>query len=184
MVIMTQRLTDEDWLNYGLEVLAGSGFTALKAEPLAKSLGVSRGSFYWHFKDIKDYHRKLLALWQTQFTGDIITQVEAFDMPRRKLTALMTLAYQSQGGAETALRNWAQHNPDVKAVIADVDNARLAYVTQILEEAGLDADDAAIRAKFIYSAALGTSFLKSAEIEVLSTDNIKTLADIMTKKGA
>ena len=48
----TDQLSARDWLDQGLKTLARSGFTALKAEPLAKAMGVSRGSFYWHFADI------------------------------------------------------------------------------------------------------------------------------------
>jgi AcrR family transcriptional regulator len=49
---MADQLSATDWLRQGLKTLAQSGFTALKAEPLAKAMGVSRGSFYWHFADI------------------------------------------------------------------------------------------------------------------------------------
>ena len=49
---MTDQLSANDWLDQGLKTLARRGFTALKAEPLAKAMGVSRGSFYWHFTDI------------------------------------------------------------------------------------------------------------------------------------
>ena len=52
---MTDQLSAKDWLDQGLKALAHSGFTALKAEPLAKAMGVSRGSFYWHFSDMMAY---------------------------------------------------------------------------------------------------------------------------------
>ena len=49
---MTDQLSADDWISQGLKALAKSGFTALKADPLAKAMGVSRGSFYWHFADL------------------------------------------------------------------------------------------------------------------------------------
>ena len=49
---MSDQLSAKDWVDQGLKALASRGFTALKAEPLAKALRVSRGSFYWHFADI------------------------------------------------------------------------------------------------------------------------------------
>ena len=49
---MTEQLSAGDWISQGLKALAESGFTALKADPLAKAMGVSRGSFYWHFADL------------------------------------------------------------------------------------------------------------------------------------
>ena len=57
---MGDQLTAKDWLDQGLKTLAKSGFTALKAEPLAKTMGVSRGSFYWHFADIGAFHAAIL----------------------------------------------------------------------------------------------------------------------------
>ena len=53
---MSDQLSAKDWVDQGLKALASSGFTALKAEPLAKALRVSRGSFYWHFADIAAFH--------------------------------------------------------------------------------------------------------------------------------
>ena len=59
---MTDQLSAQDWLDQGLKTLADSGFTALKAEPLAKAMGVSRGSFYWHFADIGAFHAAILHI--------------------------------------------------------------------------------------------------------------------------
>src|SRR5271156_698521 len=61
---MTDQLSARDWLDRGLKVLAEQGFTALKAEPLAKAMGVSRGSFYWHFADIGAFHAAILQHWR------------------------------------------------------------------------------------------------------------------------
>ena len=57
---MADQLSARDWLDQGLKALAKSGFTSLKAEPLAKAMGVSRGSFYWHFADIAAFHAAVL----------------------------------------------------------------------------------------------------------------------------
>ena len=61
---MADQLSAKDWLNQGLKTLAESGFTALKAEPLAKAMGVSRGSFYWHFADVEAFHAEVLRYWR------------------------------------------------------------------------------------------------------------------------
>ena len=69
---MTDQLSATDWLDQGLRTLAKSGFTALKAEPLAKAMGVSRGSFYWHFADIGAYHAAILRHWRDVAAEQII----------------------------------------------------------------------------------------------------------------
>ena len=74
---MTDQLSAKDWLDQGLKTLAKSGFTALKAEPLAKAMGVSRGSFYWHFADIGAFHAAILKHWREVAAEQIIADVEA-----------------------------------------------------------------------------------------------------------
>ncbi|MBV9985736.1 helix-turn-helix domain-containing protein, partial [Bradyrhizobium sp.] len=61
---MTIQLSARDWLDLGLKVLARHGFAALKADRLAKTMGVSRGSFYWHFADIAAFHGAILKHWR------------------------------------------------------------------------------------------------------------------------
>src|SRR5215204_662530 len=74
---MADQLSAQDWVDLGLKTLAKSGFTALKAEPLAKAMGVSRGSFYWHFADIGAFHAAILTRWREVATERIIAGVEA-----------------------------------------------------------------------------------------------------------
>ena len=74
---MADQLSAKDWLDQGLKTLAKSGFTALKAEPLAKAMGVSRGSFYWHFADIGAFHAAILKHWREVAAEQIIAGVEA-----------------------------------------------------------------------------------------------------------
>src|SRR5256886_6398466 len=74
---MTDQLSAKDWLDRGLKTLAESGFTALKAEPLAKAMGVSRGSFYWHFADIGAFHAAILNHWREVAAEQVIADLEA-----------------------------------------------------------------------------------------------------------
>src|ERR1700731_312949 len=74
---MADQLSAKDWLDQGLRKLAESGYTALKAEPLAKAMGVSRGSFYWHFADIGAFHAAILKHWHEVAAERIIATGEA-----------------------------------------------------------------------------------------------------------
>src|SRR6059058_2355838 len=74
---MTEQLSADHWINQGLKALAKSGFTALKADPLAKAMGVSRGSFYWHFADLCAFHTAVLKRWREVAADQIIADVEA-----------------------------------------------------------------------------------------------------------
>src|ERR1700680_636047 len=61
---MNDRLTKSDWIEHGLRTLASEGANALKVGPMAAKLKVSRGSFYWHFKDIADFRSQVLRSWR------------------------------------------------------------------------------------------------------------------------
>ena len=58
------RLTRDDWLLTGLTALCEGGPGTLGAEPLARRVGATKGSFYWHFKDVPDFHGQLLGRWE------------------------------------------------------------------------------------------------------------------------
>ena len=74
---MTKRLTPQAWIDFALAVLAREGFEALKADVLARKLRVSRGSFYWHFRDIAAFRTQLLQAWQEEATDRVIRDLEA-----------------------------------------------------------------------------------------------------------
>src|SRR5687768_12983706 len=90
---MTDQLSAQDWLDQGLRTLAERGFTALKAEPLAKAMGVSRGSFYWHFADIGAFHAAILKRWREVAAEQIIANVEATSQHDDPLAALLRQAF-------------------------------------------------------------------------------------------
>ena len=105
---MTDQLSAKDWLDQGLKTLAESGFTALKAEPLAKAMGVSRGSFYWHFADIGAFHAAILKHWREVAAEQIIANVEAASERRRPAARCCCAGYSaSKLALEKAVRTWA-----------------------------------------------------------------------------
>src|SRR5499427_11068376 len=104
-VIMTDQLSAQDWLDQGLKTLAASGFTALKAEPLAKALGVSRGSFYWHFADVGAFHAAILKHWREVAAEQIIANVEAASSEGDRVSLLLRQAFSARLTLERAVRS-------------------------------------------------------------------------------
>jgi len=74
--VMSDQLSAQDWLDRGLRALAAKGAGALKAESLAKAMGVSRGSFYWHFADIAAFRTAILAQWREVSAERVIADLE------------------------------------------------------------------------------------------------------------
>ncbi|MGB1251637.1 MAG: TetR/AcrR family transcriptional regulator [Candidatus Promineifilaceae bacterium] len=162
------RLNKEQWLDHGLRTLASAGPTALKADRLAKSLGVSRGSFYWHFTNLADFHSGVLRRWQQLTVEAAVDQLEitVADATAR-LKALISLAAQDKLALEHAIRVWADSKPEVKQAVEAVDAQRLAYLETVFAEMGLSSERAYARARVVYYAFLGQMVIA----EVISAEN-------------
>jgi AcrR family transcriptional regulator len=152
---MADQLSAKDWLDQGLKALARDGFMALKAEPLAKAMGVSRGSFYWHFADVEAFHAAILKHWREVAAERIIRAVEASSPDRNALPALLRQAFGKRSALESAVRSWATFDPGARAAVQAIDRRRLNYVEGLLRSAGLSAEVARARAQILYWAFLG-----------------------------
>jgi len=149
---MAERLTVNQWVDAGLRKLAREGFTALKAELMAKSLGVSRGSFYWHFADLGTYHQAVIERWQVRATEWIMADIDRL-LPAQRLPALLFRAFHTEVSLEMAVRAWAFSNSMVREAIEQVDRMRLDYTGDLLSAEGVPAAEA--KARMIYWTYLG-----------------------------
>jgi AcrR family transcriptional regulator len=152
---MSDQLSAKDWVDQGLKALASRGFTALKAEPLAKALRVSRGSFYWHFADIAAFHAAILARWHEVAAEQIIANVEAASKDEDPLALLLRRVFDERLMLERAVRTWASVDPAARAAVLAIDRRRLNYVEGLLAQSGLAAELARARAQILYWAFLG-----------------------------
>ena len=172
----TSRLSPEDWIMAGFRALAAKGPEGLKAEPLARDLGTTKGSFYWHFKDVPDFHARMIKHWITRAFEDVTEEINREASPTQKLFRLADLASRddpAHGGADTepAIRAWARSNPTVANAVAEIDTKRLAFVSDLLTDLGLTNPDFA---RIIYGAYIGMGTL-SANDGKDSTDAMSTL---------
>jgi AcrR family transcriptional regulator len=152
------QLSAQDWIDFGLKTLAKNGFPALKAEPLARALGVSRGSFYWHFADIGAFHAAVLGRWREVATEQIIAGVEAARAAggdESPLAVLLKVTFRSKHVLEKAVRSWAANDARARAAVAAVDRRRLDYIEGLLTEAGLAGEVARARAQILFWAFFG-----------------------------
>ncbi len=154
-VAMTDQLSAQDWLELGLKTLATQGFSALKAEPLAKAMGVSRGSFYWHFSDIGAFHAAILKAWREVAAEAIIAQVEAASADDDPLTVLLQRVFSEKLALERAVRSWAAFDAAAKAAVQAIDRRRLDYVQSLIHARGVALEVAQARAQILYWAFLG-----------------------------
>ena len=153
---MANRLGREDWLLEALRVLAESGVEAVRVEPLAKRLGVTKGSFYWHFADRAALLAATLDDWERRATLAIISEVEASGGdPGDRLLKLFRLGLAADGRLDRRVRAWAQDDDAAAAVLRRVDRRRVAYLRQLFVGLGFSRPAAQARAQLIYSTLVG-----------------------------
>jgi len=156
-----QRLTAQDWIDFALKTLAREGFQALKADVLARKLGVSRGSFYWHFAELGTFHAGVIEHWRQVATEAIIAGLERYDSREQRLDVLLRGAFGHGALLEIRMRAWADENAQAARVMNDIDRRRRAYIEQILVQAGVAPQLAATRAQLLYWAYLGAALSRS-----------------------
>ena len=146
----------------GFRALAVSGPSALRAEALARDLGTTKGSFYWHFEDLPDFLSRLLRLWEDRAYDGVVAQLDPAEPARARLERLCRIAVEFQdpayGGSalEPAMRAWALSSPDVAKAVARMDARRIGYLADLCRDAGV-ADPEAPRA--LYALIVGLEIL-------------------------
>lgn len=128
------RKTQTDWFEAGVATLIERGASGLKIEQLTARLGVTKGSFYHHFKNQGDFKQQLLTFIEEQGTVLVIDQLETYQSPSEKLDQLMetTLSYPPE--LEIALRTWALQDEQLQGFQQRVDQQRLQYLQAVLEQ--------------------------------------------------
>jgi AcrR family transcriptional regulator len=147
-----QHLGPGDWIAAAFRILREAGIDSVRIEPLAKRLDVTRGSFYWHFKDRAALLSALLDEWERSDTNRVIEIVEAEKgTARERLSRLLAFCVTDDGKTETELRIWGIRDKNIGTRIAAVDAIRKRYLAELYEQCGFTAAEAAHRAQHIYN---------------------------------
>ena len=150
------RLSAEDWALAALDVIAESGLASVAVEPLAKRLGVTKGSFYWHFPSRDALLVAALERWEAMEQEAVFGKLEAVSDPRARLRDLFLLVaheYKTHIIYSELLK--ALDHPAVQPVLSRVSERRLDYLTASFRQAGLPRLEAQQRARLTYSAYVG-----------------------------
>ena len=169
-------LSPDDWAQAALIAWGEGGFSAVAVEPLARRLGVTKGSFYWHFKSRAALIEAALMLWEKMGTDAVIRRLRGLGDPRERLRALFEEAWDRVEylKAEAAIGAAAlSGEPLVVGVYRRVQKRRLNYLTHLYEELGFPRGAARRRAVALYS-----SFLGSAQIIIIGEVSIGTDAQL------
>lgn len=150
------RLAPEDWEQAALQVIVELGVGALSVEALAKRLGVTKGSFYWHFSRRGALLEAVLARWEQQTETELLEHVASIHDPRQRLAGMFQrVAAGVQSHRIHAALLKALDEPCVRAAVERAAARHLAILTDAYCETGMPDDDAVNAARLAYSAYLG-----------------------------
>lgn len=179
----------EEWTRAALAELSRSGVEGVRVERLAAALGVSKGPFYWRFKDRTDLLRAMLEFWRADLTDVLIQKAAGTDEPRTRLSRLIELALEpTQGGidvaaAEAALRAWAAQDPEAASAARAIDGTRVDHLTRELRAAGAAEVSARCAAKGIYLGLLGLFLARRYTPDLADDDAYRALATTLIEEA-
>ncbi len=161
------KVTRDDWLNMGLDLLIRDGVERVKVLALAEAMGVSRSSFYWYFRSRQDLLDALLTRWEETNTAGLIAQAEA---PAERVTGAVLNIFRCianpalfHTALDFAVRDWARRSEPVAARMRAGDAARVAALTSMFARYGCGEREAVTRAKVLYYMQLGYDMAEPEE---------------------
>ncbi|MDO8903078.1 TetR/AcrR family transcriptional regulator [Hydrogenophaga sp.] len=155
------QLSRTDWLEQGLQLLSTDGPQHLKIDTLCKALGVTKGSFYHHFKHQAAYVSALLEHWKATYTQQLIQAVAGIDDPHVRSQRLSELVYRKDMRPEVAMRAWANSHPEVAVTVREVDAQRIEYLVEMSQRMGVRHEQAVLLAKMAYAQLVGMQHLQA-----------------------
>ncbi|MGE0717545.1 MAG: TetR/AcrR family transcriptional regulator [Alphaproteobacteria bacterium] len=161
------RLARADWIEAARRALVAGGVASVKVDRLAAGLGVTRGSFYWHFADRDELLAALLGHWEATNTAPMEQRVaDAGPDGHAKLAALVRLWIDEVAFSpayDAAVRDWARHDRAAAAAVRRIDDRRIALLAAIFADIGFEGVDAFVRARVAYFHQVGYYALEIQE---------------------
>lgn len=140
-----------------LEALRKGGAGEVRIERLAARLGITKGSFYWHFGSRVELLDAVLEYWAREMTDAEFERIQAMRaaLPERLQALAHDVLVKGMGRYDPAIRAWARTDRRVAAAVGQVDRRRVHALTDFFEEAGFSAAAARTRARLFYAFLLG-----------------------------
>ena len=161
------RGSREGWIEAAYQMLIDQGVEHVKLGVLAKSMGLSRTSFYWHFSDREDLLDALIQRWKEKNTDTLIGRTELYAETITEAMLNLTDCWVDprlfDAPLDFAIRNWAQAAPDLQAALEHADAQRIAAITAMFVRFGYDMETADIRARTVYLTQVGYISMTTVE---------------------
>ena len=178
------QLNRESWIIAAFETLYEDGIEAVRIEPLAKKLRVTKGSFYWHFKNRTELHDALLDYWEKEMTQTVLDFAKEFHgSPKQRLINTMReVIGKERTKYDPAVRNWARSDIKVKKVVEYIDKIRLSFLHGLFIDIGFSKQQAEIRSRLMYYYIMGECTVTVKEPMTKRMKNLDIKTEIMMQE--
>ncbi len=180
-------LTPERWVDAATEVLVDQGIDHVRVDVLAPQLGVTRGSFYWHFRDREELLRRVLQAWRERATEQLTERLErAHADPREQLRDLISLPHRGRAAMraariELAIRAWARRDATARQAVDEADASRIGYIAQVLSALGFPIAEARARAFVLYGTMLAEALMPTLGNAAQREERARFVERLMTQ---
>ena len=156
----SNRLGRDDWLHAALE-MASQGIDKVKIAPLAADMGVTTGSFYWHFKNRQELLDALLEYWEREMTDAVMNEAKNFTgLPAERIYMLMeAVMYGNMARYDLPVWQWAQSDSNAAKILKRVLKKRFNFAAWMFAEAGFSEAQAKSRGRLMVVYLMGESTL-------------------------
>ena len=156
-----KRLNRKDWIQGALELLStAGGMEGVKIVPLAEQLGVTSGSFYWHFKNRRDLYDALVEYWEREMTDTAIEAAKLIESPKERIWSLMEQVMATgMARYDLAFWHWAQTEPTAREAFQRTLSKRFAFAKWMFMQAGFNSTQAEARGRMMVVYMMGESTL-------------------------
>jgi AcrR family transcriptional regulator len=171
------------WLEAALEALRRGGIENVRVERLAAQLGITKGSFYWHFGSRAELLDAMLEFWAHELTDTVFERIRAMpESPRARIAALLrAVVLEGLGRYDPAMRAWARIERRIGAAVSEVDRRRLRAVADLFRAAGLGEADARARAQLFYGYLLGEHATRAGMSRGEREDTLERIAATLVR---
>ena len=178
-----KRYSRERWINAALESLVNHGVEGLKVEVLARNLGVTKGSFYWHFKNRSDLYENMLAHWADNLTMPVLDLASSIaDDPVKRIYAVAEdIVGQERAIMDPHIRAWAHFNEHADAAVRKIDKLRFEFIKGLFADVGFDPDQADVRGRLLYYYMLGEHFTTIVEPKDVRLERLRSKIDLLLR---
>ena len=168
------------WTRAGLEALRKGGVAGVRVERLAEDLGITKGSFYWHFRGRGELLEALLEFWAREMTEVEFERIKEVKggLVRRLTVLAEDVLEKGMGRYDPAVRAWARSDRKVAAAVAQVDRRRVRALTGLFEDGGFSPAQAPVRARLFYTFLLGEPQVRAPARE---KGELKRMVDVLTQ---